>query len=385
MPSVEGIPFEKLNPILQAEYIAWTNMQYDRLKDVLYKNVSRKGWLEECMEIDANENLYRCVIVSAYTVGPSNALRVAEASGIDREIVDGAMNHVCSVYGFDRAQDAIGRMVKDGRHPLEYMVLPHSGNFVANFPPLALDDCAHFRKAGNRVYQFLMALGEPDDALRKEFLEDILCVQTVTERAFKAKEYEQHLMLDTTEDGKTSTVFIDFYAGPVNCIVLVREKGMDQRAGAYIISTRRELTGEKYGQDDSLVSNLDGDKYKWAFDLLVNAWVAEKTGMAVVGDEPKPEKARVRNIIGSVYKPKDSAVRYEYIKVTDKAWQMHTESQKVFKEHSGDCTYTKHFWWRRPHFAVRGEHKVFVNGHWCHRRCGEVVEVGEPQVIEVLT
>lgn len=383
MSSVEGIPFEKLNPILQAEYIAWTDMQYDRLKDVLYKNVSRKDWLEKCIEIDATENLYRSIIVSAYTVGPSNALRVAEASGIDSDIVDDAMSHVCSVYRLDEIQKSLGRMVKDGRHPLEYMVLPHSGNLVANFPPLALDDCAHFRKAGNRVYQFLMALGEPDDALRKEYLEDILCVQTVTERAFKAKEYEQHLMLDVSEGEQNRTVFIDFYAGPVNCIVLVREKGMDQRAGAYIISTRRELTGEKYDQDNSFVSNLDGEKYKWAFDLLVNAWVAEKTGMAVVSDEPKPEKARVRNIVkNATGRDVVEGVVYDYIRVTDKAWGLHKESQKALSEHSADSTWVKAMWWRRQHFAIRGEHKVFIKGHWCHRKCGPVTE--EPEVVEIL-
>lgn len=377
---------------MQAEIISWYDWQWMRVSKEL--SVPRDKFISMCMDRAALLSDAQSMYIAACCLPGKDLYESSGLGGIKE--VNEAVKSLYREFLFDdeyrkNLLSKVDQMTADGMSALRLCVLPHMCGITAGFHPMPVFyRQAHYRKASNRVYLFLKSLGAPDKELRKEFLTDVCNIQVIEEdgsgkKMVQCSPYEQHLMLDTTEDGKTSTVFLDFYAGAGTSFLHVRNKGMQHQAGIYVVSTRRELVGAEYTQSDENISNPDGEKYAEYFDLLVNAWVAEKTGMLVEGEENKAEKARVRNIIGSVYKQKDSSVRYEYIKVTDKAWQMHTESQKAFKERSEDCTYTKHFWWRRPHFAVRGENKVMVKGHWCHRRCGEVVEVDEPQVIEVLT
>lgn len=390
----ESIAFEELNPLMQAEIISWYDWQWVRVRKFIAGTgktpPTRDQFILACLEKATELYAPQCAYIGACCL-PDPAildeLKPSDANDAVRRLYTAYLEPESARWHMSK----LDQMTRDGFNALKLCAVPYHCILTKYFHPAPVfHRFAHYRKASNRVYSFLKSLGKPDQELRVEFLKDVcnIKVDPVGEdgrQTVSCSPYEQHLMLDASEDGKTTTVFLDLYAGAGNCILLVREKDSMKEAGLYIVSTRRELAGESYTQTDDELANPDGEQYAEYFDLLVNAWVAENTGMAVVGEEPKSEQARVRNIIDSVYKPTNPLVRYEYVKVTDKAWQMHTEAQRAFRERSGDSTYTKQFWWRRPHFAVRGKNKVMIKGHWCHRRCGEVVEVNEPQVIEVLT
>lgn len=375
--------FEELNPIFQAESIQWFDAQWKRVCREGCQ-IARAKFLSHFLTESAQECAGGISLIAAYTFGLDNIpMKYRDKANDDAEHILRELEFPPKILQEFESCSAQGVLW------LKTMVLPHRGNIIAQLYPTFVSEEAHFRKASNRVYLFLKALGKPDDALRQEFIKDICKISDVSSSgpgklAYRGGSlYEQHLMLDTSEGGITSTVYLDFYIGPVNGIVIVRN---GENFGRYIISTRRELSNEKYTQTDDIVGNPDGERYAEYFDLLVNAWVAEKTGMIVTGAENSSEKARVTNIINSAYKyeHKDDGVAYEYIKVTDKAWAMHTESQAAFREHCDDRSWKKEFWWRRGHFAIRGGHEVIIKGHWCHRRCGEVEEAEDPKVIEVL-
>lgn len=378
---------------MQSEIISWYDWQWHRVQPRF--TVPRDEFIRICIERSTELYVAQCAYIAACCC--------PDKSVLDSVPLDEANNVVRQLYGAfldpggarERMVSAVQRMEHDGKNALSLCILPQSATLCRSFYPVPVfEKYAHYRKASNRVYLFLKSLGKPDKEVRTEFIKQACNICEVStsgdgKRMVTCSPYEQHLMLDASEGGKTSTVFLDFYAGAGTSILLVREKDMAYDAGLYIVSTRRDLAGAEYTQSDENIKNPDGEKYAEYYDLLVNAWVAEKTGLVERGEESKSEHARVDNIVKSVFKhrpPSDHpSVRYEYIKVTDRAWQMHTEAQRAFKERSSDCKYTKQFWWRRPHFAFRGLNTVYIKGHWCHRRCGEVVEVDEPQVIEVLT
>lgn len=381
--------YDLIHPLMLAEYLTWLDWNCDRVWDAIGAERKSKWELGAFKEHffsgmykrDNELSIYASIIIGVHLLG----MKGLEGVDATEEEKANALCRVADLTHMDHLKEMFRQDGKEGVESLNYMLHPHSANMLRHLPPFSIFTDAHYRKAGSRVYKFLMALGEPDKGLRLEFLKSVLHISMRDDGKFAAREYEQHLMLDVSEGGSTRTVFIDFLGGPVTCDVIVREKGMEGRTGLYIVSPSLELSGKEYIQEGPGFLNTDGDKYKWAFDLLVNAWLAEVTGMTVKAEEPVSERARTQNIVRKATgrrKPIEG-IRYEYIKVTDKAWELHKESQRALSTHRADSTWTKEFWWRKQHFSSRNGKKVFIQGHWCHRRCGEVIGDPDP-VVEVL-
>ena len=370
-----------VNPIIFAEWTTWLEWQWERVKK--YSNGDFFTWYTMIhKDVDARWELFATYIF-AYI---SKQRPTIEGNAIQEDYAEAVIRNASEYLNIPSLNESVSKLKADGRNPLDLLILPYMGNYIADFPLTPLfGKLSHFLRTGNRVCKFLRSLGKPDAEVRKSFIKEVTQLEMVSNDQYHANMYEQHWMIDEERDGKTSTEFIDFYLGAVNGVVLVRRKGMGHRAGCYIISTRRELTDTKYCQSDEWIQNPDGENYAEYFDFIVNAWVAERTKLTSVGEDTQQGVRRIRNVMAKVSKnPTVNTVQYRYIQVTDEAWKKYKESEAVFKQHSGDCNYTKAFWFRKSHFAQRNGNIYLVSAHWCHRTCTEVSPGPEKQVVEVL-
>ena len=370
-----------VNPIIVTEWTTWLEWQWDRVKK--YANCDFSTWYTVMhQDLEARWKLFATYIY-AYI---SRQRPSIEGELVQEDYDEAVIKNAADFLKIPELNKALPKLKAEGKKPLDLLILPYMGNYIADFPLTPLfEKIAHFRRAGNRVCKFLRSLGKPDAEVRKSFIKDVIQIEMVNNDQYRANMYEQHWMIDEERDGKTSTEFIDFYLGAINGIVLVRRKGMNHRAGCYIISTRRELTDTKYCQADEWIQNPDGETYAEYFDFIVNAWVAEKTKLTSVGEDDKQGVRRIRNVMAKVSKnPTVNTVEYRYIQVTDEAWKKYKESEAVFKRHRTDCNYTKAFWFRKAHFSQRNGKIYLVSAHWCHRTCADVSPGVDKPVVEVL-
>lgn len=257
------------------------------------------------------------------------------------------------------------------------------------------EGACRYRKLSGRASKFLLGLGRPSESLVIEYREELRNRVEASERvqlnfsdadgepAFESLEvpvYEE--LLSVPINGKSEYFYL--VAGREFFVVL-HQRAPKRGEGEYtfkgLIPELINLTyvkGSEMTYDESYV-NPEG---KVVFDveaLLVNLWLAERTGVCINGKEPVAERRDMeRQCELGHYKAMKQSVCYNYVHITDEGWRSYTDANEALGGREATCT--KASWYVRPHYACREDKVFMVKGHYAYRKCSPVTEPTKPVV-----